>query len=150
MSHALRSVLLCCLCLCSGTLFAEEPSAEQIEFFEAKIRPLLINRCFECHGNGQSKGGLSLENRESFQKGSDAGAIVEPGKPDDSSLIEAIRHTGTSKMPPKQKLSDAEIADLTNGARFQAQPLPPFMRELVEAGGLLPYLKSRADRAAAG
>ena len=113
MSHALRSVLLCCLCLCSGTLFAEEPSAEQIEFFEAKIRPLLINRCFECHGNGQSKGGLSLENRESFQKGSDAGAIVEPGKPDESSLIEAIRHTGTSKMPPKQKLSDAEIADLT-------------------------------------
>ena len=41
-------------------------------------------------------------------------------------------------------LATGEIADLTTGATFQAQPLPPFMRELVDAGGLLPYLKSRA------
>ncbi len=47
-------------------------------------------------------------------------------------------------------LASGEIADLTSGAKVQAQPLPPFMRELVEAGGLLPYLKARADRAAAG
>jgi 3-isopropylmalate/(R)-2-methylmalate dehydratase small subunit len=42
-------------------------------------------------------------------------------------------------------LATGEIADLTTGATFQAQPLPPFMRELVDAGGLLPYLKSRAS-----
>jgi 3-isopropylmalate/(R)-2-methylmalate dehydratase small subunit len=47
-------------------------------------------------------------------------------------------------------LASGEIADLTTGDTFQAQPLPPFMRELVEAGGLLPYLKTRADQAAAG
>jgi 3-isopropylmalate/(R)-2-methylmalate dehydratase small subunit len=41
-------------------------------------------------------------------------------------------------------LASGEIANLTTGATFQAQPLPPFMRELVEAGGLLPYLKTRA------
>jgi len=42
-------------------------------------------------------------------------------------------------------LATGEIVDLTTGAQFQAQPLPPFMRELVEAGGLLPYLRSRAE-----
>ncbi|MFH0916733.1 MAG: 3-isopropylmalate dehydratase small subunit [bacterium] len=41
-------------------------------------------------------------------------------------------------------LATGEIADLTTGAQYQAQPLPPFMRELVDAGGLLPYLKARA------
>ena len=47
-------------------------------------------------------------------------------------------------------LATGEIADLTSGERFQAQPLPSFMQELVKAGGLLPYLKARADRAATG
>ncbi|OFW58881.1 MAG: 3-isopropylmalate dehydratase small subunit [Actinobacteria bacterium RBG_16_64_13] len=41
-------------------------------------------------------------------------------------------------------LATGEIADVTSGVKYQAQPLPPFMRELVEAGGLLPYLKQRA------
>jgi mono/diheme cytochrome c family protein/cytochrome c553 len=92
---------------------AAETSPEQADFFETKIRPVLINRCFECHGNGQSKGGLSLENRDSFLKGGETGVVVEPGKPDASSLIEAIRHDGAVKMPPKHKLPDREIADLT-------------------------------------
>ncbi|MDB5391687.1 MAG: Protein of unknown function (DUF1553)/Protein of unknown function (DUF1549)/Planctomycete [Planctomycetaceae bacterium] len=90
-----------------------ETTPELTEFFESKVRPVLINRCFECHGNGQSKGGLSLENRDSFLKGGETGVVVEPGKPDESSLIEAIRHDGAIKMPPKHKLPEREIADLT-------------------------------------
>lgn len=108
-----RYALLCLLSLCATSLRAAEPNVEQVEFFETKVRPILINRCFECHGGGQTKGGLSLESRDAFLRGGDAGTIVEPGKPDDSPLIEAIRHTGGTKMPPKQKLPDAEIADLT-------------------------------------
>jgi mono/diheme cytochrome c family protein len=101
-------------CDFANALNAAEPSPEQTEFFETKIRPVLINRCFECHGNGQAKGGLSLENRDSFLKGGETGTIIEPGKPDESTLIEAIRHDGAVKMPPKHKLPDREIADLTN------------------------------------
>lgn len=113
MPDMLRSAVFCSVCLCGLSLFADQPAAEQVEFFESKIRPILISRCFECHGNGQSKGGLSLESRDAFLKGSETGPIVEPGKPAESSLIEAIRHEGGLKMPPKQKLPDAEIAELT-------------------------------------
>lgn len=113
MPDMLRSAIFCSICLCGLSLFADQPAAEQVEFFESKIRPILISRCFECHGNGQSKGGLSLESREAFLKGSETGPIVEPGKPAESSLIEAIRHEGGLKMPPKQKLPDAEIAEIT-------------------------------------
>lgn len=101
-------------CLSIQTIRAAETSPEQTEFFETKIRPVLINRCFECHGNGQTKGGLSLENRDSFLKGGETGVVVEPGKPDESTLIEAIRHDGAVKMPPKHKLPEREIADLTH------------------------------------
>lgn len=113
MSRLLRSLIAASICLGGGSVFADEPSAEHAEFFESKIRPILISRCFECHGNGQSKGGLSLESRDAFLKGADSGTIVEPGKPAESSLIEAIRHEGGLKMPPKSKLPDTEIAALT-------------------------------------
>jgi 3-isopropylmalate/(R)-2-methylmalate dehydratase small subunit len=46
-------------------------------------------------------------------------------------------------------LSTGEIRDLTAGKTYKAEPLPPFMRELVEAGGLLPYLKKRREQVGA-
>lgn len=105
-----------------------EPTPEMVEFFETKIRPVLIQRCFECHGNGQTKGGISFESRESFLKGGDSGEIVVPGKPEESSLIEAIRHDGALKMPPKQKIPEQELKDLTRwvelGAPWPTLPVP--------------------------
>src|SRR5690349_5533034 len=74
-------------------------SAQQIEFFEAKIRPILVESCFDCH-TADEKGGLRLDSRERLLKGGDSGPAVVPGSPDASLLMKAVRHVqGVSKMP---------------------------------------------------
>jgi hypothetical protein len=97
---------------CGAAAAAAEPDPQGIEFFEKKIRPLLVSQCYECHGNGRAKGGLSLESGTSTLKGGDSGEALVPGKPEASLLIEAVGHLGDMKMPPKQRLADAQIADL--------------------------------------
>lgn len=107
---------------------ADEISLADHDFFEKKIRPLLSARCFSCHGNGKEKGGLRMSSRDSLLKGGDTGAAIVPGKPAQSLLIEAIEYKKDLKMPPKGKLSDKEIADLTTwvkkGAPWPATPSP--------------------------
>ena len=86
-----------------------------IEFFEKKIRPLLVAHCSECHAADAKKlgGGLLLDSRNGMRKGGDSGAAIVPGKPDESLLIKAVRYTDDSlKMPPKGKLPAVAIADL--------------------------------------
>mgnify|MGYP006101585487 FL=1 len=84
--------------------------AEQVEFFEREVRPLLVKHCFECH-SAKSKplqGGLRLDTRAATRRGGESGAAVVPGKPDDSLLIAAVRRDGI-EMPPKRKLLQREI-----------------------------------------
>jgi cytochrome c553 len=89
-------------------------SPAEAEFFEKSVRPLLLAKCVDCHGADKQKGGLRLDSRDAALRGGDSGAAIEPGKPDDSRLIEAISYRTDLKMPPKSKLSDAEIAHLTD------------------------------------
>ncbi len=103
---------------------ADEPvTPEQARFFETRIRPILVEHCQGCHGPKKQEAGLRLDSRAALLKGTDAGAVVETGKPDESSLIEAIRHENGLKMPPEGKLPDAAIADLTEWVR-QGLPWP--------------------------
>jgi mono/diheme cytochrome c family protein len=98
-----------------------EPDRQaQDEFFEAKVRPVIVNRCLDCHGGEKSKGGLRLDSRDAVLKGADSGPVVVPGKPDSSPLIAAIRYEGDVQMPPKGKLKDAEIAALTEWVKHGA------------------------------
>lgn len=97
-----------------------ETSTEEVEFFESKIRPIFITYCYECHSldGKKSQGGLLLDTREGLLKGGDSGPAVVPGKPEQSLLIRAVRRTDENlKMPPKQKLSDRQIADLVEWVR---------------------------------
>jgi len=114
---------------------AAAPTPEEGEaFFEKNIRPLLIQRCYECHSleAKKTKGGLSLDSKQGMLKGGDLGPAVEPGKPDDSLLIQAVRYQEDDlKMPPKGKLSANEIALLSQwvamGApdpRLETTPAP--------------------------
>ena len=97
-------------------------------FFESKVRPLLIERCHECHSaaSGKSKGGLRLDSLVAILQGGDSGPALVAGKPEKSLLIQALAHSEeVSGMPPKGKLPDGEIATLTawvkSGATWPAE-----------------------------
>ncbi|MDZ4852583.1 MAG: PSD1 and planctomycete cytochrome C domain-containing protein [Pirellulaceae bacterium] len=87
--------------------------AEGIAFFEAKIRPVLVQRCYECHSRNADdiEGGLLLDTREGLRLGGDSGTAVAPGEPSKSLLIAAIRYDGL-EMPPDSKLPDEDIANI--------------------------------------
>jgi len=87
----------------------------RLEFFEKKIRPVLVANCYECHsvessGKGKLKGGLALDTRNGLLKGGESGASIIPGKPTESMLIKALKYSGL-EMPPTQKLPPMVIAD---------------------------------------
>jgi len=83
------------------------------EFFESKVRPVLVANCVNCHGPNKQKGGLRLDVKAEFAKGGDNGPVVVPGDPAKSLLVKTVAYEDDTKMPPKGKLSDAEIAVLT-------------------------------------
>lgn len=87
------------------------------EFFEAKVRPLLIAKCNECHGSDKSKAGLRLDAREAILTGGESGPAAVTGKPDESLLMDVISYRNGIQMPPKSKLPEAEIAILTEWVR---------------------------------
>src|SRR3954462_11232274 len=99
-------------------LAAAEPSSDSMEFFEAKIRPILVEHCYKCHSaeSGKSKGSLMLDSRDALLKGGEAGPVIVAHDPEKSLLIEAVRYTDEDlQMPPKDeggKLSPEKIAAL--------------------------------------
>src|SRR5712691_10148572 len=97
----------------AGVKAQEKTPASAIEFFETRVRPVLAEHCFSCHGPKKQKAGLRLDSAGHFFKGSEFGPIVVKGKAEKSLLIQAIRKVGDTKMPPNSKLSDRAIADLT-------------------------------------
>ena len=125
--------------LVPATAVAEMPTAEQLAFFENKVRPVLSARCFECHSQSAKKlkGGLKLDRRESILKGGETGPALVPGKPSVSLLIKAIRYDGL-EMPPSGKLPADEIAMLAKwvemGAPWPEQTVKPIV---ATEGGVL-------------
>ena len=91
---------------------AEETDREQVAFFEARIRPALVEHCYECHSSKskQPKGGLLLDSRHATQTGGESGPAVVPHHADQSLLIQAIRYE-SFEMPPRGRLPDSVIRD---------------------------------------
>ncbi len=109
---------------------------EDAEFFEARIRPVLIENCQQCHGDAKQAGGLRLDTRANVEKGAVSGAVVVAGKPEQSRLVAAIEQAGSIKMPPGGKLKPKQIADLTEWVRRGA-PWPE-ARKREEVGIAIP------------
>lgn len=106
----LRFVIVAALLASEPVLAA--PTAEQLDFVEKRVRPLLLSRCGNCHGPKKQQGGLRLDSGEAIRKGGDSGAVLRPGHPEGSLLIEAVRRTGMLKMPPKDSLQPDQVAVL--------------------------------------
>jgi len=106
------------IAICSpAQLQADQPDAAGLDFFERKIRPVLVRHCYSCHSAtaaaaGKLQGGLRLDSRDGARTGGETGPAVTPGQPDQSLLIESIRYGEDSyQMPPDGKLPAAVIAD---------------------------------------
>ena len=96
----------------STSLGAQTVNAGTAEYFESKVRPILANNCFGCHG-ASALGGLRLDSSEAMIRGGKRGPALKPGDPDNSLMIQAIRQNDPAlKMPQGGKLKDDEIAVL--------------------------------------
>jgi cytochrome c553 len=96
------------------------------DLFEKSIRPLLAEKCQGCHGEKKASGGLRLLNRESLLRGGDSGPALVPGKPGESLLLKAVEYRGDLRMPPRGKLTEAEVEKLRRwialGAPWPGKP----------------------------
>ena len=111
----MRTRFLILLTMACGwtTVLGEQVSPKQLAFFEKRVRPILVDHCYECHSaDTKQKGGLKLDTKSGWEIGGESGPVIVPGKPDDSLLLKAIRHQGKLKMP-KKKLPDVHINTLT-------------------------------------
>jgi cytochrome c553 len=132
--------LAACACAWRPTAAAAQPlSSQDAQFFETRIRPVLIDRCYKCHSHDADKvkGGLMLDTREGMLHGGDTGPAIEPGKPADSLIVDAISYRDADlQMPPKgERLSDQQVSDISEWIRRGA----PDPRSLVAKGSSPAY-----------
>lgn len=116
-----------------STANSAEPLAsitpDQEKFFEAKIRPVLIASCFECHGPNKQQAGLRLDHREFMIQGGESGSVLEPGNLEESRLWAVLQHDPLdTQMPPDSKLAENKLADfrawIEMGAPWPAEERP--------------------------
>jgi hypothetical protein len=125
---------------------AQTFSPEQIEFFEKRVRPVLVEQCYSCHSAGAKKikAGLRVDSRAALLQGGDSGAAIVPGKPDESLLIKSVRYAHQElQMPPKGKLPQAQIDDLVEWIK-QGAPWPAETTKSV-AGEVFDVKKRKAE-----
>ena len=101
------------LLACQLTLLLLNADTASVDFFEAKIRPVFIEHCEKCHNASKQQGGFRLDSKDNFFKGPDSGPIFNPTKPSDSKLLKLLHYQSELKMPPKGKLPDQVINDIS-------------------------------------
>ncbi len=119
------------------TACADKPTTEGISFFENKVRPLLVDRCLDCHTDEDPESELSLDSLAGMLKGGLRGPAIVIGKPEESLLIRALRHSEVLKMPAKKKLPTAQIADVAQWIKMgapwpNAQPVTAWKSDPVD------------------
>ncbi len=107
--------------LSPGISWSQSSTPAQIEFFEKKIRPILVDQCFTCHSGKTAMSNLLLDSRSALLKGGARGTSIISGSPEKSLLISAVQYTHPPlQMPPSGKLSAEQIAALTEWVKMGA------------------------------
>src|ERR1700685_3372117 len=119
-----------------------------IEFYERKVRPLLVANCYTCHSaETNSKGGLRVDDRNGLLVGGSRGPAIRPGKPDESLLIKAVSYRGKLKMPPERPLEESEVAILKRWIQ-EGAPWPKVESVVVDRSVTADYERLREEHCA--
>ncbi|MDB6052516.1 MAG: Planctomycete cytochrome [Verrucomicrobiales bacterium] len=125
-----------CLIFIFFEICLSAPAQESLEFFESKIRPVLVEKCYPCHSlqAEKLKGELRLDSLDGLLRGGAHGLVIVPGEPEKSRLLTAISYLDTElQMPPRKPLSQATVRDFEHWIRtgaihpqnLQTAPTPP-------------------------
>jgi hypothetical protein len=138
-ANTAKATLLACLILITMLLprgaFAAESApiftAEKIEFFEKKVRPIFVEHCYTCHSaDTQPHGELRVDDRNGLIRGGDSGPAVVPGHAEQSLLLKRVTSPDAKRRMPKEgaPLSEGQIAGLTawikDGAAWPSEQVP--------------------------
>jgi cytochrome c553 len=114
-----------------------DPAPGTAEYYTQKVEPILDDNCYSCHAESQS-GGLRIDSYALLLKGGPHGAIIVPGDPDTSILIQAIRREGKLKMPPRHALEPGEVAVLVAWVKAGAKGTEPAPETIAKADAPTP------------
>jgi hypothetical protein len=128
------------LAVVPGLARSEAPTRDDsaaLEFFEKKVRPVLVNSCYTCHSaDTKASGGLRVDDRNGLVTGGNSGPAIVPGQPEKSLLLQRVTHKDAKKLMPKegQPLTEEAVADLTtwikNGSVWPAEHVPVTLGKL--------------------
>jgi len=127
----------------AAVLFAGDADDAGVRFFESKVRPVLVQHCYECHGQKEQEGGLRLDSIAAMRQGGESGTAIVAGEPAQSLLLTAIRYTSEDlQMPPdEKKLSGRQIKDIEHWIKINA-PYPD-TNETLAAGSKFDWNAAR-------
>ena len=138
-STVLLLAIVCVLLVFAKSTLAEDQNAEQVAFFEAKIRPVLVERCYECHNSVETaESGLAVDYRDALLKGGDNGKVIVPSEPARSRLLAILRHEVDGVEMPEggPKLDERTIANfekwISDGA-FDPRDSAPSEKDIADA-----------------
>ena len=130
----MNRLAVACYCLLALITISSQPlshadtiSAIDRAFFENKIRPVLVEHCYECHSAESSEvgGKLLVDRREGILEGGESGPAVVAGRPEESLIIQALRYQDDLQMPPEDPLPESVISDFVEWvSRGAADPRP--------------------------
>ena len=143
---------LLAILMATGTLaaFPQDaggPDDESINYFETHVRPVLATHCYQCHSRESEKlkASLYLDSKAGILKGGDNGAVIIPGKAEESLLIKAVRYQVEDlEMPPKKKLPDSAVTHLATWINMGA-PMPEDGARVAEQGPAFDFEKFRRE-----